>query len=93
MDMCRPGDGGGVVSNLADFDAFKVADFDPSTLSCDRLLLLLECDTSSSDDEYERAVFGDMLGVLLFDVFDLDDADFGTCMPRDVKDNDLRRVS
>lgn len=97
-----PGEGGGVVSNTTGFDAFdpvEVADLCVSLLLGDRLTFLLGRSTSSSDDEFERECFGDMLllGVLLLLLFvaDLFDRGFeeGMCIPREGRDSDLRRVS
>lgn len=100
MDMCIPGDGGGVASNVTGIDAFEETGFEDTgfeetVLSCDRLAFLLGR-TSSSDDEFEREALGDMMPtvlLLLFDMADLEDFEVGTCMPREGRDSDLRRVS
>lgn len=79
------------------FDAFEDADFDDfSELSCDRLAFLLGRVASSSDDELDLGDLGDMLPtalVLFVDEANLEALDVGTCIPREDRDSDLRRVS
>lgn len=72
-----------------------MVDLEEVLLSCDRLDFLLGR-TWSSDDGFERDVFGDMvLGVLLllFAMAALVALETGTCIPREGRDSDLRRVS